>query len=94
MRFPDDARHATGAIFRVAGNATHPARDVDHPAPRGMQAPYAIGHSPEAVLQVAQDAVQRTRCAGQGTLDALHGAQCALHLPKDVKSARKADFLN
>jgi len=72
MQCPDDARHAAGAIFRVAGNATHSALDVDHPAPRAMQAAYAIGHSPEDVLQGAQDTVQKTRCAVQATRDALH----------------------
>jgi hypothetical protein len=52
--------HPTGAIFRVAGNATHSALDVNHPAPRAMQAAHTIGRSPEAVLQGAQGTVQRT----------------------------------
>jgi hypothetical protein len=72
MQCPDDAGHATGAIFRVAGNATHSALDVNHPAPRAMQAAHTIGRSPEDVLQGAQNAVQRTRCAVQATQDALH----------------------
>jgi hypothetical protein len=50
----------------------HFALVVDHPAPRAMQAAHAIAHSPEAVLQRAQNAVQRTRSAVQATRDTLH----------------------
>jgi len=88
MRSPDDARQTTGTNVRDAANAMHVAWDVMHSAPCDMRGARAICHLSEAVLQSAQGTVQRTWCAVQGTKGTLHWAPCALHLPKDVKSAR------
>jgi len=59
-----------------------------------MRHAFGIPHLPNAALQRAQDAVQRTRCAIPWTPDAVQGALRAMLLTKDAKSPLMGDFLH